>query len=449
MDEVKHIAPKGLEHYRLPDGIEVFSLPLSDSHGTKRSERETEAEETLVAYVFGEDAKLAHHDTGEPYVVKGTEELNISISHSCNRLCLARSTKQVDSNIRKVGVDVENVQERLFRLKDRYLTPSEQDALNLDALNLTLCWCAKEAVYKIVGSAAGYMGENIVLHTGQVCGDRPFLAWCKGRRFRIAPVLVTGEEVIVVAVSLTDYHDWFLREHEKRHHHLAVLLDPDKTDKNGLPALCEHIRRGRISCVLVGGSGYEADIAPFVETLQTFLPEIPVILFPGSPGQLTAKADAMLLLSLISGRDSRFLIGQHVEAMPAFRREILETIPTGYILVDGGRQSSAERVSGTVPLRDVQQVVDTACAGALLGMKLIYLEAGSGAAMPVSPGWIKRVRQAVDLPLFVGGGIRTIEQMQSAFCAGADVVVIGNHFEQHPEDIVSFGQAVDNGLNAI
>lgn len=443
MDEVKRIAPKGLEYYRLPDGIEVYSLPLSVSHDKKRTEREAEAEAMLVAYVFGEDAKLAHRDTGEPYVVKGTEELNISISHSHNRLCLAHSTKRMGSNVRKVGVDVENVQERLFRLKDKYLTPSEQSSLEPDALNLTLCWCAKEAVYKIVGSAAGYMGENIVLHTGQICGNQPFLAWCKGTHFRITPILVTGEEVIVVAVSLTDYHDWFLREHDARHHRLAVLLDPDKTEKDNLPVLCEYIRRGRISCVLVGGSGYEADIAPFVEYLQTCLPELPVILFPGSPCQLTAKADAMLLLSLISGRDPRFLIGQHVEAVPEFRREILETIPTGYILVDGGKRSSAERVSGTVPLRDVQQVVDTACAGALLGMKLIYLEAGSGAAVPVSPDWIKQVRQEIDLPLIVGGGIRTIEQMQSAFCAGADVVVIGNYFEQHPEDIVSFGQAVD------
>ena len=100
-------------------------------------------------------------------------------------------------------------------------------------------------------------------------------------------------------------------------------------------------------------------------------------------------------------------------------------------------------MSGTTPLRDVQQVVDTACAGALLGMKLIYLEAGSGAAVPVSPDWIKRVRQEIDLPLVVGGGIRTVEQMHAAFRAGADIVVIGNYFEQHPENIVSFGQAVD------
>ncbi|HCS87963.1 MAG TPA: hypothetical protein DIW30_06075 [Bacteroidales bacterium] len=443
MDKVKHMEPEGLECYRMPDGIEIYSLPLAVLHDKKRTEREAEAETVLVAYVFGQEAKLVHRDTGEPYVLKEDEEWNISISHSRNRLCLARATKRVDGNIRKVGVDVENVQERLFRLKDKFLSPFEQSSLELDALNLALCWCAKEAVYKIVGSAAGYMGENIVLHTEQICGKQPFLAWCKGTRFRIIPVRVTDEEVMVVAVSLTDYHDWFLREHDARHHHLAVLLDPDKTDEEHLPALCEYIREGRISCVLVGGSGYEADIAPFVETLQTFLPEIPVVLFPGSPCQLTAKADAMLLLSLISGRDPRFLIGQHIEAVTDFRREILETIPTGYILVDGGKRSSAERVSGTTPLRDVQQVVDTACAGALLGMKLIYLEAGSGAAVPVSPDWIKRVRQEIDLPLVVGGGIRTVEQMHAAFRAGADVVVIGNHFEQHPEDIVSFGQAVD------
>lgn len=443
MAEIKHTSFGELESFHLTNGTEVYSVHLSHSAEQSRSDCEAEAEQALVKYLYGEEAELRHRETGEPYVQYRDRVSAISLSHSKDRLCLARSVKEVSGTTLRIGVDTEHIQERLFRLKEKFLCEQEQAGLNMTTEALTLCWCAKEAVYKIIGSKAGYMGENIILHTEEIAGYRPFTAYCCGERFRLTPMLITDEEVIVVATSLCEYSDWFRREHEKGKHHLAVLLDPDKTPISSLPTLCKYIHTSGISCILVGGSGYEADIEPFVEALQGYCPSVPVILFPGSPSQLTAKADAMLLLSLISGQDPTFLIGQHIEAAKKFRKEIIETVPTGYILISGGRKSSVERVSGTAPLSDCGKIVDTAYAGVLLGMNMIYLEAGSGAKVPVPANIINAVRRSVDVPLIVGGGICTIEQMKAAFRAGADIVVIGNHFEQYPEDIISFGVAIN------
>ncbi len=443
MDEMSDILLRGLHKFRSPNGVEVYMLPLCEGEGS-RSERECAAERALVDYLYGENARLMHRETGAPYVENGEgQEMAVSISHSKRTLCFARNTKRVGLFAPSVGVDAEVVGERIFRLKDKYLSASEQEQMELTQQSLTLCWCAKEAIYKIAGKEAGFMGEQIVLHTGEIDGDSPFTAYCKGRRYCVVPIRMDDEEVVVVATCLNDYRDLLRCEHEQRRHHLAVLLDPDKTPMADIDVLCGYIREGKVSFVLVGGSGYEADIVPFVECLQEHLKEVPVLLFPGSPKQLTSSADAMLLLSLISGREPQFLIGQHVEAVPHFRKEILETISTGYILVDGGKKSSVERVSGTMPLQGRQEVVDTACAGGLLGMDVIYLEAGSGALRSVDADCIKAVRNAIDMPLIVGGGIHTRAQMAAAFAAGADIVVIGNYFEQHPEDIITFGRTLN------
>ena len=426
----------------LPNGVELDIVPLGESDG-KRVERVRMAEAWLTKRFYGEVAQLEHRESGEPYVSKDGKSFEVSISHSRKTLCMACCTKRLGGQMPLVGVDVEAVQERLYRLKDKYLSASEQEGMELSLQNLTICWCAKEAIYKIVGKRAGFMGEHIVLHTNEIDGEKPFTAYCDGQRFSLTPRFDLKDEVIVTATCLNVYKDMFRMEHEQGRHHLAVLLDPDKTPKDDLERVGEYIQRGGVSLVLVGGSGYEADIEPFVQCLENYLVETPVVLFPGSPKQLTRCAEAMLLLSLLSGRDAQYLVGQHVDAAQRLRREVLETISTGYILVDGGRQSSVERVSGTQPLCDRQEIVDTAYAGALLGMQAIYLEAGSGAKTPVDVETIKAVRSAIDLPLLVGGGIRTIEQMHRAFAAGADIVVIGNYFEQHPEDIVAFGKAVD------
>ena len=169
----------------------------------------------------------------------------------------------------------------------------------------------------------------------------------------------------------------------------------------------------------------------------------PLVLFPGNTAQFTPMADALLFLTLLNSRRAEVLIEPHIQVANIIRQSGIETIPMGYILVDGDRQSAVERVSGCTPIahQAVADVVSHAVAGQLLGKQLIYIEAGSGAKTPVSIDTIRAVRQAIDLPLIVGGGVTSEEQMLAAFSSGANIVVIGNHFEQHPEDLPRFLQA--------
>lgn len=223
---------------------------------------------------------------------------------------------------------------------------------------------------------------------------------------------------------------------------LAILLDPDKCSNVG-QTLFESILNAQPDFVFVGGSVVDGSVDNLVRSLKQRLP-FPVLLFPGDARQFTPNADALLLLSLISGRNPDLLIGQHVNAAMAIKRSAIEVIPTGYILIDGGRRSAVERVSHTQPLPAdcPEMVVATAVAAQLLGMKMVYLEAGSGALTSVSPAIIREVAAELSIPLIVGGGIRTIEQINDALSAGADLLVIGNHFETHPEDMLPFAEAV-------
>ena len=161
----------------------------------------------------------------------------------------------------------------------------------------------------------------------------------------------------------------------------------------------------------------------------------PVILFPGNSLHIEPSADGILLLSLISGRNPEFLIGQHVIAAPLLKKSGLEILPTGYMLVDSGTQTTVSYISGTMPLPYNKPSVAacTAMAGEMLGLQLIYLDAGSGARWPVSAAMIRAVREAVDLPIVVGGGINTPERAAAALEAGADLIVVGNSLETNPE----------------
>jgi putative glycerol-1-phosphate prenyltransferase len=218
---------------------------------------------------------------------------------------------------------------------------------------------------------------------------------------------------------------------------LAVLVDPDKRDRYS--ALLPYLRE--VDLVLVGGST-GTQIEECVALLRQHT-SAPLVLFPGNTAQFTPMADALLFLTLLNSRRAEVLIEPHVQSAITIRQSGIETIPMGYILVDGDRQSAVERVSGCTPIarQAVTDVVSHAVAGQLLGKQLIYIEAGSGAKTPVSIDIIRAVRQAVDLPLIVGGGVTSEEQMLAAFSAGANIVVIGNHFEQHPEDLPRFLQA--------
>jgi tRNA(adenine34) deaminase len=220
---------------------------------------------------------------------------------------------------------------------------------------------------------------------------------------------------------------------------LALLLDPEKADLSALPITPDC----HPDYIFVGGST-GGDTTPFVRALREKLSivncQLSVILFPGNASQFTPEADAILYLSLLSGDNPEYLVHQQVRAARAIHGSSITVIPTAYILIDGGVETSTMRVTGTKPLKpsNLQTIIDTCIAAELMGKKAIYLEAGSGAQIPVSPGIIREVRKNTSIPLIVGGGIRTPEAMRAAYSAGADIVVIGNHFESHPEDLQKF-----------
>jgi len=222
---------------------------------------------------------------------------------------------------------------------------------------------------------------------------------------------------------------------------LAVLLDPDRFSEERLEALLEQpgIDLFFVGGSLIAGEGPE----PVLKRIRA-LSSIPTVLFPGSVLQVHPEADALLFLSLISGRNPELLIGQHVLAAPLIKRSQLEVIPTGYLLVDGGRPTTASYISGCPPLpHDKPEIAaTTALAGELLGLRALYLDAGSGAERAVSPTMIEAVRHITEAPLIVGGGIRTPEQAFDAARAGATVVVVGNVLEQDPRLVGSFTQAL-------
>jgi phosphoglycerol geranylgeranyltransferase len=211
---------------------------------------------------------------------------------------------------------------------------------------------------------------------------------------------------------------------------LALLLDPDKTTETPIEVLQKTILDPRIDLIFVGGSTVAANAtAKFLETLDT---DKPVVLFPGDVKQISDKADALLFLSLLSGDNPEYLIHQQRKAVPIVKNTSLEIIPTGYILIDGGKETAVQRVSKTKPIsqKDRDIIVHTAVAGMYMGKQLIYLEAGSGATKEVQAETIQKVRNEIDIPLIVGGGIRNKKSLQAAYAAGADIVVIGTAFEQ-------------------
>lgn len=229
---------------------------------------------------------------------------------------------------------------------------------------------------------------------------------------------------------------------------LAVLIDPDKQNAASLLSLIELSANSKVDFFFVGGSLLlEKNFESTIETIKAHS-DIPVIIFPGSNYQLSKKADAILFLSLISGRNPEYLIGQHVVAAPMIKKMEIETIPTGYILVDGGHVSSTSYITQTIPIPEdkIDIAVATAQAGEMLGMKLIYLEAGSGAKNTVSAEMIKEVKRNINVPLIVGGGIRSSEQAEEICRAGADIIVVGNALEETPGLLMEISLAV-HGVN--
>lgn len=212
---------------------------------------------------------------------------------------------------------------------------------------------------------------------------------------------------------------------------LAILLDPEKLVVGQIKKLSEKIMHSPATHIFIGGSTFNGNhLDDLVLELKKFL-SLPILLFPGSHSQLSAFADGLLFLSLFSGRNAEYLIGHQVKAVPVLEKMKIEVIPTAYLLIDGGKQTAVERVSETKPLQldAIDEIWQTAKAAAYLGSKLIYLEAGSGALIPVSEEVIAKVVEKTALPLIVGGGIRNKTQMENAYQAGATLVVIGTAFE--------------------
>lgn len=225
---------------------------------------------------------------------------------------------------------------------------------------------------------------------------------------------------------------------------LAVLIDPDNQTENSLMMLSEKITDCKVDIILVGGSLLLDGHFEKTLTLLRKNTSVPVVLFPGNNYQVSSQADAILLLSLISGRNPEYLIGQHVVAAPLLRESGLEVIPTGYMLIDGGRVSTTSYMTQTVPIPyDKPDIaVATAMAGEMLGLRSIYLEAGSGAQRSVSPDMLRAVKSNVSIPVIAGGGIRTPEQAEALAEAGSNMIVVGNILEKQPELLLEMSLAV-------
>jgi phosphoglycerol geranylgeranyltransferase len=214
---------------------------------------------------------------------------------------------------------------------------------------------------------------------------------------------------------------------------VALLIDPDNHTDASLVKTLSIARAASVDFILVGGSLVSRPIGHTVQTIKNKT-SVPVILFPGSLLQLSDKADGILLLSLISGRNPDYLIGNHVLAAHFLKKSGLEIIPTGYILIDGKSVSSVEYISNTrpIPVEKPEIVVATALAGEMLGHRLIYLEAGSGADRRISERVVAEVKKNIRIPLMVGGGIRSPEDVLNLYRAGADIIVIGTAAEEDP-----------------
>lgn len=215
----------------------------------------------------------------------------------------------------------------------------------------------------------------------------------------------------------------------------AVLIDPDKIkNEQELIRTVNLCNESIVDFIFVGGSLITRNIlSDVVSTIKKHC-SIPVILFPGSHMYIEYQADGILFLSLISGRNAEFLIGQQVVAAPLLKNSSLEVISCGYMLIGSSNKTAASYMSNTTPIPHAQTTVasSTALAGEMLGLKLIYLDAGSGAEQPVRPGMIKEVSKKINLPLIVGGGIDNLAKVSDAAKSGADLLVVGNGIEKNP-----------------
>ncbi|MBS1638845.1 MAG: geranylgeranylglyceryl/heptaprenylglyceryl phosphate synthase [Bacteroidetes bacterium] len=239
------------------------------------------------------------------------------------------------------------------------------------------------------------------------------------------------------------YNQFVQKKHANKKS-FAVLIDPDKVDNASIEQLVGLATEANVDYFFVGGSlVISTHLDDCIRQIKTSC-NIPVVLFPGSPSQVSRYADALLYLSLISGRNPELLIGQHVVSVPFVKKSGLEIIPTGYMVIDGGAPTTVSYISNATPIPSDKADISmcTAMAGEMLGMKLIYMDAGSGAKKPITERMIEKVAQNIEIPLIIGGGITNAEKAYLNCKAGADVIVVGNAIEKDPMLIKEISTAV-------
>lgn len=226
----------------------------------------------------------------------------------------------------------------------------------------------------------------------------------------------------------------------------AILIDPDKQNENELLQIIEKAKAAQADLFFVGGSLLTNDSLDSCLELLKGNSNIPVVLFPGNAMQVNDKADAILFLSLISGRNAEMLIGKQVITAPILKQSSLEILPTGYMLIDSGKPTTVSYMSNTTPIPHEKNAVAacTAMAGEMLGLKCIFMDGGSGALHPISEKMIASVRQSIDTPLIIGGGISSGEKAAANCQAGADIIVVGNAIEKDENLIAEIANAIHN-----
>lgn len=244
------------------------------------------------------------------------------------------------------------------------------------------------------------------------------------------------------------YHQ-FITKKSSGKKSFAVLIDPDKVNAKSIAELVKLSIEAKVDYFFVGGSlVISHHLDECIQQIKAAC-SIPVILFPGSPSQVSKYADALLYLSLISGRNPELLIGQHVISAPFVKKSGLEIMPTGYMVIDGGAPTTVSYISNASPIpADKSEIaMCTAMAGEMLGMKLIYMDAGSGARRPITEQMIEKVAQHIDVPLIIGGGIVDPEKAYLNCKAGADIIVVGNAIEKDFSLITEISAAIHSVAN--
>lgn len=242
------------------------------------------------------------------------------------------------------------------------------------------------------------------------------------------------------------YHN-IINSYKQNKKLFALLIDPDNhsvDSPDSFLRMIETAKQVQVDFLLIGGSLVSSDnVTKLIELIKSDS-SLPVVLFPGNLLQISENADSILFLSLISGRNPEFLIGNHVNIAPFIKKSNLEVISTGYILIEGGQQTSVEYMSNTKPIphNKTDIAVATALAGQYLGNKLIYMDAGSGACKPINKLMITGVKNSIDIPLIIGGGLRTPDDIKNACNAGADIIVVGTAIEENSELTRSFSDII-------